>query len=147
MPRPALRIERGDASDEQERRLTLSTPPDEHANSSPREAERGPRERRNLDARPQRDAVAAYFGIHPSQLVGIPAGVIDVMAARLIGDRSRHACLVTRFIARREWPWFGDATAEPGASASPAAGVVDGRRERGSSGTMVVADVVAAGRR
>ena len=76
--------------------------------SSARRARWAPDERRDLDARPQRDAVAAYFGIHPSQLSALPAGVIDVMAARLIGDRRRHARLVGQYVVRLRQPSLGE---------------------------------------
>ena len=46
-------------------------------------------ERRDLDIRPERDAVASYFGIHPSHLAALGDGLIALMAYRVQGDR-RH---------------------------------------------------------
>jgi diguanylate cyclase (GGDEF)-like protein len=43
-------------------------------------------ERRNLAVRAQRDAVAAWFEIHPRQLAALPAEVVETMADRLTGE-------------------------------------------------------------
>jgi hypothetical protein len=57
-------------------------------------------ERRDLDLRPQRDAVAAYFGLHPSHLASIAPHLLQLMALRVQGDRrhwlERVAALTTR---------------------------------------------------
>jgi hypothetical protein len=46
-------------------------------------------ERRDLTIRPERDAVAAFFGIHPAHIAALARGVVAVMAYRVQGDR-RH---------------------------------------------------------
>jgi len=46
-------------------------------------------ERRDPVARAGRDAVAAYFGIHPAHLSGLRSDVVAAMALRLEGRRGR----------------------------------------------------------
>lgn len=54
----------------------------------------GSRERRDVAARSEREAVAAFFDIHPAHLAGLPASVVALMAARLEGNRARAARLL-----------------------------------------------------
>jgi hypothetical protein len=46
-------------------------------------------ERRDFSIRPERDAVAAFFGIHPVHLAALAPELVEVMAYRVQGDR-RH---------------------------------------------------------
>ena len=46
-------------------------------------------ERRDFGIRPERDAVAAFFGIHPAYLAALEPQLVEVMAYRVQGDR-RH---------------------------------------------------------
>jgi hypothetical protein len=46
-------------------------------------------ERRDFGIRPERDAVAAFFGIHPAHLAALEPRLVEVMAYRVQGDR-RH---------------------------------------------------------
>lgn len=46
-------------------------------------------ERRDVGIRPERDAVAAFFGIHPAYLAALDPQLVEVMAYRVQGDR-RH---------------------------------------------------------
>jgi hypothetical protein len=46
-------------------------------------------DRRDFGIRPERDAVAAFFGIHPAYLVALDPRLVEVMAYRVQGDR-RH---------------------------------------------------------
>lgn len=55
----------------------------------------GRRERRDLAARSEREAVAAFFDLHPAHLAGLPASVVAVMAARLEGNRPRAARMLS----------------------------------------------------
>jgi hypothetical protein len=46
-------------------------------------------ERRDFRIRPERDAVAAFFGVHPATLAALDPRLVEVMAYRVQGDR-RH---------------------------------------------------------
>ncbi len=49
----------------------------------------GGSDRRDLAIRPERDAVAAFFGVHPALLTALDPRLVAVMAYRIQGDR-RH---------------------------------------------------------
>lgn len=57
--------------------------------SQPRPNLRVGPERRDFDIRPERDAVAAFFGVHPAHLAALEPRLVEVMAYRVQGDR-RH---------------------------------------------------------
>ena len=40
-------------------------------------------ERRNIDLRNKRDAVAAWLGVHPSELAALDSATVDAMVSRL----------------------------------------------------------------
>jgi len=60
-------------------------------------------ERRDLAGRISRDIVAAYFGLHPSHIAGLQPLVVDLMAARLEGNRPLARRIAQTIPDRRPW--------------------------------------------
>jgi hypothetical protein len=73
------------------------------------------RERRDVASRISRDVVAAHYCLHPSYLAGLPPLVVDLMAARIEGNRTLARRLAQRLPNRgalplrvHRPPWTGE---------------------------------------
>jgi len=60
-------------------------------------------ERRDLDLRARREAIAAWFDLHPRQLASLAPEVVDVMAARLADGDTLHVQLAELQASVRRW--------------------------------------------
>jgi diguanylate cyclase (GGDEF)-like protein len=61
------------------------------------------RERRNVALRARRDAVAAWFDVHPRELATLPAAVVEVMSDRLGAARSLHGQIAELRSSAQRW--------------------------------------------
>jgi hypothetical protein len=63
-------------------------------------------ERRDLDSRRQRDALAVHYGIHASDLAGVAPSVVELMALRVRAERLDEKAQIAEELLDALIPWL-----------------------------------------
>lgn len=103
-------------------------------------------ERRDVALRLKRDAVAAWFGIHPSELAGVSPEAIQIMAARLEDTTLQQAELATLRAQAARWERLAQTDSLTGLASRRAAeerleAEIDRARRTGRPLAVLLADV------